>query len=239
MFIRSSKNSGSHIQRDYSYPEYAALSNQEKLNKYDELAKSAIECPTKTPEDQVKCQRAVLKLLHFYPLIQNIKREFLPQNPPRDEFARALIGSKINIYNGKKDIMLDDVRHIEKLMIRYGVDFDKAFDFFTFNNVLRIDLGYGGNTKKKIYDVVIKMTRAQLLATAQRAYISADRLNEIIPMLMQKMTCSEYKALEAKYQTTLFKNTNTGVFTDAAKKHIKDLDECVTKYETLGRSLTK
>ncbi|HTM64378.1 MAG TPA: hypothetical protein VL360_07750 [Gammaproteobacteria bacterium] len=239
MFARTSKSAGRHNDVKYPYTEYANLTKYKKLEIYDELARNVIDRQNKIAPDQYAAMRAVLKLVHFYPVIKTSNSDFLAAYPSRWDFILSLVGnSRSTVYFNKLNSLADDVNHIEKIMLRYQLDFDKAFDFFVLNNLLRTDFKYRGNTGTKIYEVADEMLYSRLLETAGKACISESQLKAIIPALMSKIACSESKVLIAKHKASMF-NNNTGQFMKNAEALTKELDACVKKYESRRLDYTR
>lgn len=231
MYSRTSKNANRHNEVQYPYNEYANLTKYEKLKIFDELASNVTERQVKTSDEQYAAMRATLKLLHFYPVIKPLKSDFLAPHPSRWDFISTLTGNgRSTVYYNKREMLTDDVNHIEKIMVRYSFDFDKAFDFFVLNNLLRNDLKYRGNTGKKIYQVADDMLYSKLLETAAKASISEKQLQAVIPALFAKIASSESKVLLAKHKESMFGN-NTGQFLKNAGACAKELDACVKKHE--------
>lgn len=202
MFQRNSHNKH---EDEFKFKQYSNIPKADLLKMFEQQEASFLSIKiNNTTQDQMSNLRTTLKLVHLY---SALKTSFAPNkllgiNAPREDFiVKALYSNKSVGFNSTT--ALSDINHVEKIMTRYNLDFDKAFDFWVMSNLMREQFQYRTRGITKLFDVADKITVGELVMLGKKAYITEQQIKDIYPALTVKMSASKAKKLVADHKNNV------------------------------------
>ncbi len=201
LFKRNSTKS--HPTSCVNFDQYANLSKYELLKKFDELEEKYLQSRWSSELLQMESLRTYLKMIHYYALVKNAYKGSLNDfNSTRAEFInKAGLKNASNPVNAKQ--AEDDVNNIEKIMLRYKLDFDRGFDFWVMSSLLREKFQYRNtanyNANTKLFMFAKQIWWKPLQELGAKAGLSAHQVNRIYPQLAEKIAVSKMKAMLADH----------------------------------------
>ncbi len=187
---------------------YANISKADALKLFEQLEASFLNAKFgNTTQDQMSNLRSLLKLIHFYAVIKIAfaANKLLAIDLNRSDFIDKALRNNTNI-NYHASTVLSDVNHVEKIMTRYNLDFDKAFDFWVMSNLMREQFKIRSGILK-LFDVADKITVGELVMLGKKAYITEQQIKDIYPALTVKMSVSKAKKLVADHKNNVNDST--------------------------------
>lgn len=202
--------------------DYEGIKHYEKIFKYDllktfeQVEANYLAAKNSTPQEQITALRSLLKVTQYYSAVKTAfaENKLLGFELKRIDFIyKALsLNKAINLNILTSGQVYADLAHVEKIMARYILDFDKAFDFWVMSNLMREKFQYRGNTGKRLFDVAVKIAIGDLIELGKKGFLSEQQVRDIYPALTIKMAVSEAKRLVAYHKAN--KNTSTLEFSD-------------------------
>src|SRR3990167_3933902 len=196
------------------------LTRIEKIELFDQLTKNVINAHNRyiAVPDANKVQRAVAKvdlLRSLYRLINHASKlsEAYEDNPLTalnitTENAIEKVCSKltqtINHITFKSELVKNEIEYIGKIMHRYKLDFDIAFNFLLLRNNLKYNLEYTGEKGSKFGDKIVKLNVDLLLETGKNLGLSEQQIRDTLPTFEVKMNRSCAKSIIARQQAGMF-----------------------------------
>ena len=198
---------------------FDGIKHYEKIPKYDLLKvfeqaeANYLASKYSTAQEQITTLRSLLKATQYYSAVKIAfaENKLLGIEGKRSDFIEKSLRQNQTV-NLSKNQVFADLAHVEKIMVRYKLDFDKAFDFWVMNNLMREKYVYRGNTGKKLFDMTDKIAIGDLIELGKKAFLTEQQVRDIYPTLTVKMAVSQAKDMIAKHKGN--KNASPFQFSD-------------------------
>lgn len=144
--------------------------------------------------------RLVLRHLYEYPkLARKVYADDFCMKPITDrlELAKKILSTietkalrsntKVTRPLPKPEELVDDLYHVIKLMKRYKLNFDQAFDYRLMNTALRNRYATGLQQQHYVPKYYAEINIAELLKTGETVGLTKEQVTPLLPSLKQKI----------------------------------------------------